>query len=107
MEKIVNLTPHDVVVLQNGVQTSYPSQGVARVEEQLKLVGYFDGVAEFEATYGDITGLPEPQNGVIYIVSGQLKNAAKELGRKDTRSPARQIRDPATGHVLYAEGLLR
>ncbi len=107
MEKIVNLTPHPVTVLRNGVQKTYPSEGVARVSEEYTSMGYFDGVEEFDVRYGEIIGLPEPQEGVLYVVSGQLKNAAKEKGRKDTRSPAKTVRDPETGQVLYALGLLR
>lgn len=107
MEKIINLTPHDVVVLRHGVQTTYPSEGIARVSEEYISRGFFDGIEEFDVRYGEISGLPEPQEGVLYVVSGQLKNAAKELGRTDTRSPAKTVRDPETGQVLYALGLLR
>jgi len=104
--RVVNLTPHDVVIVRYGKQTTYPSQGVARVSEKYKSLGFFDGIEQFDVEYGEIVGLPEPTEGVLYVVSGRLKDAAKKQGRTDTRSPAETVRDPETGHVLYTLGLL-
>lgn len=80
----VNCTPH-VICLNNG-QRFEPSGSVARVA-----AGYteFDQHGVCRATFGEVTGLPEPQKGTLYIVSGMVAAAVK--GRADVVSPA-------TGH---------
>lgn len=80
----VNCTPH-TICLNNG-QRFEPSGHVARVT-----AGYteFDQHGVCRATFGEVTGLPEPQSGTLYIVSGMVAAAVK--GRADVISPA-------TGH---------
>jgi hypothetical protein len=69
--KLVNLTPHEVVVLDaNNVVLRVPPSGqVARVAVKEELVGTVNGVPVYRTTYGAIEGLPEPEQGTIYIVS--------------------------------------
>lgn len=121
--KLVNLTPHPVTLLTEGfavfdgkakcyrqpdgvapfVLAEFPSQGVARcaVAESLHGSQDVDGVAvPFVAvTFGEIEGLPEPQDGVTYIVSAIVANAARAQGRQDVVVPARMVRD-GEGKVL-------
>lgn len=80
----LNYTPHNVVMNDGRVFTSC---GVARVSNTFSDV--VDDVCEVH--YGDIVGLPEPTEGVTYIVSALVLSAAKELGRNDCVAPA-------TGH---------
>lgn len=40
---------------------------------------------------GAVEGLPPPQDGVIYIVSGMVREASPE--RRDVASPGDQVRD--------------
>lgn len=81
----INLTPH-TIVLNNGVQ--FPSQGVARVSNSFT---QFDNNGVCDVVFGDLVGLPEPQEDTIYIVSALVLSAAKAVGRTDCVAPA-------TGH---------
>ena len=79
-----NYTPHSIV-LNDG--RTFPSMGVSRVSNSF---------SEFKndicsVSYGDIVGLPAPEEGTIYIVSAIVLNAAKAKGRQDCVAPA-------TGH---------
>lgn len=82
--KFVNLTPH-AVALNDG--RTFTSQGVARVAASFS---EFSGDV-CEQIFGDIEGLPTPQEGTTYIVSIIVLSAAKAAGRKDCVAPA-------TGH---------
>lgn len=50
-----------------------------------------DGICS--QTFGEISGLPEPEVGLYYIVSALVLAAAKNAGRYDVVAPA-------TGHPL-------
>ena len=79
---IINLTPHAVTVRsQAGDRTFPPSGQVARVATQSVLVDEIDGIPVFEQTFGDIEGLPDPEEGTISIVSMMVRQAAQEQGR--------------------------
>lgn len=80
-----NFTPH-TITLNNG--TSFQSEGVARVSNTFS---EFDENNICNVSYGDIQGLPEPKDGIYYIVSALVLAAAKLQGRKDCVAPA-------TGH---------
>ena len=60
-------------------------------------------VPTVRTSYGEVTGLPDPQVGVIYIVSGMVATAAS---REDVMSPGRPVRDIA-GNVIGCYGLRR
>lgn len=83
--KFVNLTPH-TITLNDG--TSFPSAGIARVSASFS---DFDDNGICRQKFGDITGLPDPKDGVRYIVSALVLSAAKAQGRTDVVAPA-------TGH---------
>lgn len=83
MKKFINLTPHSIV-LNNGAEI--PASGnVARVSVDFT---EFDADSICRHQYGEVVGLPEPQDGVCYIVSALVLAAT---GRKDVVAPA-------TGH---------
>lgn len=84
MKNFVNFTPH-TVALNDG--RTFTSVGVARVSNSFTDIK--DDVCD--VTYGDITGLPAPVDGTIYIVSAMVLSAAKAAGRTDCVAPA-------TGH---------
>ena len=70
--RLVNLTPHEVVILDssNNVVLRLPPSGtVARVATREEVVGTLNGIPVVKTTYGDVEGLPAPQPGVVYIVS--------------------------------------
>lgn len=83
---LYNYTPH-TITLYSGEK--YESVGVARVQNTFSEV---DDNGICSVNYGDITGLPEPKDGCIYIVSALVLAAAKAVGRTDCVAPA-------TGHL--------
>lgn len=76
-----NFTPH-TVALNNG--EVFQSIGVARVSASF--TEPVDGVCS--QRFGEVTGLPDPEEGVVYIVSLIALSAAKESGRTDCVAPA-------------------
>ena len=83
--KFLNFTPH-TITLNDG--TAYESVGVARVANTFS---DFDASGVCSVEFGDIQGLPEPQEGTLLIVSALVLSAAKAAGRTDCVAPA-------TGH---------
>lgn len=71
--KVVNLTPHEIVVFsQDGVELArYPASGtVARVTTSEKVVGELGNVPLVKTEYGEVVGLPEePEPETYYVVS--------------------------------------
>ena len=101
--KFINLTPH-TVRLNNGRE--FPASGqVARVKVTHKLAGWLsdgpDGPVEldddffseavplYRPAFGQIEGLPAPEPGTVYVVSGMVAAACRD--RND-------VVCPATGH---------
>ena len=85
---IINLTPHDVKICNDGgeVVATYPKSGtVARVATNKQIIGEIDGVVIKAVSYGAIDNLPTPADGVVYIVSMVVAQAAR--GRSDLVSP--------------------
>ena len=85
MKTFRNLTPH-VIVLNDGRE--FAREGLARVSATFSK---FDENRICSQQFGEVTGLPEPTNGVLYIVSALVLTAAKAQGRTDVVAPA-------TGH---------
>lgn len=107
--KLINLTPHDIIIRLPDRDRVIPASGtVARVATSHELVGEIDGIPVSVQTFGQIEGLPEPRDGVFYIVSAIVLSAAKELGRTDVVAPdtARAIRNEA-GQIVAVPGLVR
>jgi hypothetical protein len=90
----VNLTPHVLNVHRpdGSVMDVAPSGQIARVASRSVLVEIDDdGVEHFAVEYGEVTGLPAPQPGVLLVVSGMVAAAAP---RSDVRSPGDLVRGP-------------
>lgn len=104
--KIVNLTPHAVVITDG--PTFQPSGKVARVSVDLVPAGDIDGVPVFDQTFGDIVDLPAPAPDTVYIVSALVLSAAKAAGRTDCVAPntAQAVRNDA-GHIISVPGFVR
>ena len=83
--KFINLTPH-TINLNDG--RAFPSEGIARVSATFT---EFDTNGICRQEFGEVTGLPEPAEGVKLIVSALVLSAAKATGRTDCVAPA-------TGH---------
>ena len=85
MTTFKNFTPH-TITLNDG--TNYASEGLARVSATFSS---FDADGVCEQQFGEVTGLPEPTDGTMYIVSALVLTAVKAQGRTDCVAPA-------TGH---------
>ena len=81
--EFVNLTPHDIVL--NDGRVIKRSGKVARVSSSYTP---FDESGVARVVFGQITDLPDPVDGTIYVVSGLV---AAATDRNDVVSPA-------TGH---------
>ena len=101
--KFINLTQHDLtIVLENGDGLVLPASGeVARVTFSTQQVDEVDGIPIFKTVYEpEVTGLPEPQDNVIYIASSM---AAQTVRRQDVLAPTKLIRGN-DGQVIAAGG---
>ena len=101
--KLINLTPHEVVLC--GIKIASSGQQ-ARVATTRKL-GTYTVVSDwpvpvYYTVLGAVTGLPEAAEGVGYIVSALVRSAAPE--RRDLYSPADLQRDER-GNVIGCESL--
>ncbi len=86
--QIINTTPHSVSVNS----TIIPSSGMlVRVSSVSQDAGEFAGIPLVRTCYGEVVGLPDEQDGVMYIVSGLVRAALPD--RKDLASPAKLIRN--------------
>lgn len=101
--KFVNLTQHDLtIVLENGDDLVLHASGeVARVTFSTQQVNEIDGIPIYKTIYEpEVVGLPEPQDGTIFIVSSL---AAQTVKRPDVLAPTKLIRDD-DGQVVAAGG---
>ena len=88
--KLVNLTPHPLrFFASDGCELVFkPSGTVARVEQKRELVLDLvtrDGhnVMVTQSSFGEVTGLPDPQPNTYYVVSLITAQALKAIGRTD------------------------
>jgi hypothetical protein len=105
MYRLINLTPHTVVLA--GLEIP-PSGIVARVEEHVTRVGTL-AIGEHEIPlvakrFGEIINLPEREDGVLYVTSALVAQAAWAIGRTDVVHPGDLVRD-AEGRVIGAASL--
>lgn len=81
--QIVNLTPHEIRLNDGKV---FPASGqVARVSTSYTDVVVVEGIPFTTTTFGAVQGLPAPEDGVLYIVSGVVASACPD--RKDLIAP--------------------
>ena len=102
--KFINLTPHTLNILApSGVVTLAPSGEVARVASVSTEAAPVGGIPTVKTEFGEVTGLPSPQPGVILVVSGMVASAAR---RPDVMSPGDLVRDDG-GKPIGCRGLRR
>lgn len=104
MTTLLNLTPHTLnLVLPDGsIKAVAPSGTVARCASSSAPAGEFEGVPLNRTTFGQVEGLPEPQDGVLLVVSALVRQAVPH--RADVASPGDLVRD-ADGNVVGCKGL--
>jgi hypothetical protein len=89
---------------------SFPSDGEALVRKEVKTMEDIDGLPTEGAVFGEISGLPDPAEGVFLIVGVMVVAAAQAAGRTtaDLLTPGTTVRNPAnTGMVLGTMRLQR
>jgi hypothetical protein len=94
-----NYTPHPLKFVHDGQVIDLPSLGTARCQERVANIGFWDAADEIPRVrvgYGDVFGLPEPEDGVVYIVSQLVVNALPR--RSDLAYPHELHRD-STGTI--------
>lgn len=89
--KIINLTAHTITEVTSG-QVFPPSGKVARVKSSTVKVGEHLGCPIYKSEFGALEGLPEPEEGVLYIISSLALNAVP-ADRMDVVSPGNLQRD--------------
>lgn len=102
---IMNCTPHTINFVNDAgevIRSIEPSGILPRVSSSINLVGDIDGIPDEETVYGEITDLPEKQDGVILIVSTMV--ASRLPNRDDLRVPGRQVRNDR-GQVIGCKSL--
>ena len=105
--KLVNLTPHPVRLIRaDGSELVIPPSGtVPRLREVVEDTGMrIDGIPVVRKGFGEIENLPEPQEGVFYIVSALVAQAARD--RDDLLIPDDLVRDEE-GKIIGARRLAR
>jgi hypothetical protein len=114
--KIKNCTPHEVVVfseLEGGTCSScvFPASGLSpRVSEEVFAAGYVCSygfeIEVCEKRPGKVEGLPEPEDGVLLIVSRMVLDASdrRDLAAPDT-GPGSVVRD-AEGRITGVKRLI-
>ena len=104
MERIVNKTPHPVVILdeENKVIASLPSEGVIRLASTTVDAGNCAGFRLTRTVFGKPEGLPEKEAGTRYVVSQLIKSALPQ--RADLLVPAEVVRDEA-GNIVGCRSL--
>jgi len=97
MPIIKNLTPHTInIITEKGTLIrEFPSEGIARASQFQEYVGNIGRIELVKTSFGAPIGLPDPEEGVYYIVSLATANAARENGRevKDLLLTSDPVRD--------------
>lgn len=108
--KIINLTPHDVVIVDNeGKEIKrFPKSGdVAIVKTKSVPIGELNGVPVVQTKYEEIEGLPDPQEGTAYIASvvvAQALNGARQDVYAPDTNPGSVVRDDK-GNIIGVKRL--
>ncbi len=86
---LVNVTQHPIVIkLDSGQDVVLQPSGInARVTAEQTVVAEVDGVPIVATRFSEIRDLPEPKEGVFYVASTLVAQAAARIGRSDVVSP--------------------
>ena len=115
MTTLVNLTPHAINAINaEGVDTVIPPSGtIARVGSTPGTVEPREGFPCMVASptvFGEVTGLPDPTAGTVFVVSGLVGSALAGRGRTDLFVPGTGPHDGArrneAGHIVGVTRLI-
>ena len=82
--QFINLTAHTINEVTTGLSIP-PSGRIVRVKASTLKVGEFAGMPIYQSNFGDVEGLPEPEEGVMYIISSLALNGV--TNRPDVCAP--------------------
>lgn len=104
MQELVNLTPHtlNLHAADGSIIDIQPSGDIARVASTTATVATINGLNISQQTFGKVVGLPDAQDGVVYIVSRMVKDRVPD--RDDVLVPGAPVRD-SKGNIIGANGL--
>ncbi len=104
--KIRNLTPHALSLVSSvgSVVVIPPSGVVPRRETIRQTVAAVAGLPVVAEALGRVVGLPDPEEGVVLVVSRLVAEAVP--GRADVYAPGEAVRDDG-GRIVGARGLCR
>jgi len=105
--RIRNCTQHPVVLQRvDGTRVEYPAaETPAWVETTREQTAVVDGIPVYREVYGQVVGLPAPQEGVCLIVPRPVAEPLQG-GRDDLLVPTGHVRDQQ-GRTVAATGLAR
>lgn len=101
---VKNFTPHTITFLndRNEVILEVPSSGIARAAQSRTSVGAINGIPVNKSSFGRVENLPEPEEGVILVVSALTAQACPE--RNDVYITDDAVRDE-TGRIIGCRAL--
>ena len=106
--KIINLTPHAITFVDPDTSAPIlvvePSGLVARVSTRTERVGTVAGIPLTQTVFGEVKDLPNPEEGVVYIVSSLVAQRFKD--RDDVFIPNESVRDDK-GRIIGCKSLGR
>jgi len=112
MLKVINLTPHDVVIVDDSgkdIKLYLASGQVARVNTQAEPIGEIDGIQVVRTKNGDVDGLPVKQPDTVYLVSlvvaQALRDSRTDVYVPDT-GPGSVVRDDK-GQIIGVKRLMQ
>ena len=100
---IKNYCPHSINILKNDIVIEYPSLGIARCVSSSKYLKTIDGINIYKMSYGEVIGLPKPEENTVYIVSKIVAEAMKET-RNDLLIVNETVKDQ-NNVILYCKSL--
>lgn len=101
---IRNFTGHSLDFPHVGL--SLPAEGAVKTTQVQNVVGIYDGICLYSLDYTNISGLPEEEDGNLFVVSAISLNAIRELmpHRKDCVAVWKPIKN-AQGQTVAASAL--
>ena len=104
---IINLTPHAITFLDGNnsvLATIEPSGVVARASQTRDRVSEVNGIPVNQCSYGAVTGLLDPQDETIYLVSALTAQACRD--RSDVFITDDAVRDE-NGRIIGCRAIAR
>lgn len=111
MPKFVNLTPHALSLYTTEGVRDIPASGrLCRVKTRPEFLQVVDGMPVYTDAFDGIEDLPDPEVGIVFLVSGLVLTAMKDAGikRSDVLAPGTGPLDGAIrDHTNRVTGVTR